>query len=125
MRETIKTEATYDKWQDTVTIKDVSYSGEITINRIVNDANFTITFQSGVWGTAAGFVLNWKCTEWGQWSVLADGTCRQVMKPRFDSSTMSHTYFRYRKSNKTCSELSFRVLGETTRLQFHSIKYLF
>ena len=86
---------------DEVRIDHVGYYGETVVNQIV-PPNFTVTFFSGEKYTAAGFVLSWRCTEWAEWNVLSDGTCRQARRPlNRGTTTIINENFKYR-TNSTC-----------------------
>ena len=85
---------------DNVTIDGKEYSGETEINQIV-PTNFTVYFNSDFSETHDGFILNWNCTNWGEWSQAKDGTCNQERRPiRNGEKTNGH--LKYRKNNSTC-----------------------
>ena len=85
---------------DKVTIDGKEYSGKTEINQIV-PTNFTVYFNSDYSETDDGFILNWNCTNWGEWSQAKDGTCNQERRPiRNGEKTKGH--LKYRNNNSTC-----------------------
>ena len=86
---------------DRVIIDGMQYTGETQINQIV-PTNFTVYFVSDDYHTAAGFVLNWTCTEWGEWTNLNDGTCTMVKRPLYNGTTTTG-HLKYRQTY--CSKL--------------------
>ena len=72
------------------------------MNQIVPN-NFTVHFESGQSGTDKGFVLNWSCTQWGEWAQATDGTCNQEIRP-IENGENTIGNLKYRKNNSTCGE---------------------
>ena len=90
------------EFTDKLTIDGIDYFGKQQVNQIVS-GDFTIYFASDATGTDEGFVLNWSCTEWGEWTQTFDGTCRDVKRPIINGlDTIGH--LKYRFSNSTCSK---------------------
>ena len=90
--------------KDKVTIDGIEYYGDRKVNQIVSK-NFTIYFASNLHYTDKGFILNWSCTEWGEWNKL-DGTCNEEKRPIING-TETVGLLKYRKSNSTCSKLIY------------------
>ena len=87
---------------DEVTIDEIEYSGEINVNQIV-PSNFTVYFESDNYRTYNGFILNWSCTQWGEWTQMdSDGTCNQEMRP-IQNGTDAIGHLKFRK-NSTCGK---------------------
>ena len=83
-----------------VTIEGMAYSGRMTVNQVVPN-NFTVNFVSGTVLSDQGFILNWRCTEWGEWNLASDGSCREEQRPRINGlATIGH--LKYRITNLTC-----------------------
>ena len=87
-----KTENFWDK----VIIDGVHYSGDKNVNQIVS-TNFTVEFLSDGSITDEGFILNWSCTQWGEWTQLEGGICYQQRRP-INNGTDTVGNFKYRKS---------------------------
>ena len=62
-----KTESYWDK----VIIDRIEHSGDKNVNQIVS-TNFTVEFLSDGSITDEGFILNWNCTQWGEWTHRID-----------------------------------------------------
>ena len=56
------------------------------MNQVI-PANFTVHFSSDLGGTFEGFILNWSCTQWGEWNPLYDGSCRSEKRPANNGET--------------------------------------
>ena len=95
---------------DELTIDGIAYSGDEKVNQIV-PADFTIRFISGgygsYYGTNDGFILNWNCTEWGEWKNI-DGTCNQERRP-INNGTTTVGNLKNKKIDAICSKLLHRV----------------
>ena len=84
---------------DYVTIEEIKYSGTIEIDTIL-PTNFTVEFHSDSGMTGEGFMLDWNCTQWGEWE--RSDTCGYVMRP-LHNGTMTTGKLKY-KYNETCSK---------------------
>ena len=99
-----KTQTTYKSigYYDKVTIDEIEYSGEQKVNQIVRSL-FTIHFKSTAFGEDEGFILNWTCTEWGEWNQALDGTCTQEKRP-VNNGTKTIGHLKTRSSHGKCGK---------------------
>ena len=94
-------------------IDGITYSGETQINQIVPN-NFTVYFSSNNYTPKdfinEGFILNWNCSQWGEWAqeyVYSEGTCKDVRRP-IENGINIVGRLKYRKANSTCiSKLNY------------------
>ena len=86
------------------------YSGTRQID-IILSTNFTVSYHSILdrgdyihynGNTEKVFLLQWSCTEWGEWTPTNDGTCRHVIRP-LHNGTRTKGALKY-KRNETCSK---------------------
>ena len=83
-----------------ITIDEITYADNGRVNQIV-PANFTVRFSPSWQRTDANFVLNWRCTNWGEWNRASDGTCREEKRPVYNGeNTVGHLKYR----DSTCSK---------------------
>ena len=85
-----------------LTINEIIYSGETRVNQIVSK-DFEIYFTSSV---NEILILNWSCTEWGEWNQASDGSCREEMRP-INNGAKTVGNIKYRNNNSTCSKSLF------------------
>ena len=93
-----KTEKTYDK----LTIDGIEYSGERKVNQVLPN-NFTVYYESDYSGTDEGFILNWSCTQWGEWTQASDWTCNQEKRP-IQNGTETIGRLKYKINNSSCGK---------------------
>ena len=86
---------------DFVIIDKTRYTGTLQID-IILSTNFTVAFQADPLIHMKGFVLNWSCTQWGEWARSKDGNCGYEMRP-LHNGTMTRGLLKY-KSNETCGK---------------------
>ena len=69
-----------------------------------------VYFSSSRKYTDEGFILHWSCTEWGEWTELYDGTCREGKRPvRNGTNTTGH--LKFRKSMSNCGKfINFKII---------------
>ena len=103
-----KTEDGYDK----LTIDGIEYSGEEKINQIVSN-NFTVYFSSDRSVSDHGFILNWNCTEWGEWNRRSDGSCIEEKRPN-KNGTETIGHIKSREINSTHGQLTFKYTKPLT-----------
>ena len=93
-----------EKEYDYLTIGKTVYSGKTKIDRILS-TNFTVGFSSDNKRTDKGFVLNWECLSWGEWTHVDGGSCKEEMRPQLEYKGLDQkTYIKYRDINETCGE---------------------
>ena len=93
-------------WGDIVTIGETEYNSRGT-NQIdtILSTNFTVGYNLDGENTDVinkGFLLNWSCTQWGEWEPLDNGNCGLVKRP-LDNGTMTTGRLKY-KVSETCSK---------------------
>ena len=88
-------------YNDRLTINGIEYFENAKVNQIVPQ-NFIIQFISDYNGTDEGFILNWSCTEWGEWTQVTDGTCDYERRPIINGTNVVGELDQ--KSNSTCSK---------------------
>ena len=92
---------------DYVTIGENEYSGTTSIDMILPTV-FTVGFKSNKQHTTKGFVLNWNCLEWGNWSSVGVGTCKETIRPFPEyNGTDAKEFTKYRDVNEDCSKFIF------------------
>ena len=87
-----------------LTIDGIPYVGDREINQLV-PKSFIIYFNSFYAVPDDGFVLNWRCTEWGDWTDLS-GTCNQVRRPSTNEQNLIGE-LDYRKIVPNCGNKLF------------------
>ena len=91
-------------WGDSVTIDETRYKGTLQIDTILS-SNFSVAYQLDGFNTDVidkGFLLDWSCTQWGEWTQLDNGNCGLVKRP-LDNGTMTTGRLKY-KVSETCSK---------------------
>ena len=100
-------------WGDIVTIGETEYTSRgnsytsLSTNQIdtILSTNFTVGYNLDGVNTDVinkGFLLDWSCTQWGEWEPLDNGNCGLVKRPS-DNGTMTTGPLKY-KASKTCSK---------------------
>ena len=95
-----KTETYWDK----AIIDRIQYSGNTNINQIVS-TNFTVGFLSDGSITDEGFILNWSCTQWGEWTQSEAGICFQEKRPIINGRNTTGI-LKYNYKNSTCGKFT-------------------
>ena len=99
---------------DVLTINGIRYSNAYgkpnsMVNQIV-PTNFTVYFMarsfSGWRDADVEFLLNWSCTQWGEWTPFYDGTCRTHVKRPSNNGQTTIGDLKY-KSMSTCRKLLY------------------
>ena len=99
-----------EKEYDYLTIGNTVYSGKTKIDRILS-TNFIVGFSSDNKRTDQGFVLNWECLSWGEWTHVDGESCEEEMRPQLEYKGIDEkVYIKYRDINETCGEfINFRI----------------
>ena len=101
------------KKYDYVTIGEKQYSGTTKIDMILTTF-FSVGFKSNKQHTLRkhilqkGFVLNWNCLQWGEWTSVGVGTCKETIRPFPEyNGTDAKEFTKYRDVNEDCSKFIF------------------
>ena len=88
--------------KDNFQIGSDQYAGEAEVDTIIS-RNFTVAFQSYLSKKKKGFVLNWICLTWSEWTRT--GTCTEVktLQPEYTGPDFKYRT-KYRKTNETCGK---------------------
>ena len=99
-----------EKKYDYVTVAEIQYSGKKRVDMIINSNHFVVAFRSDDSTTDTGFVFNWNCLNWGEWTSVGSGSCKKERWPQPEyNGADKDQYIQYENMEETCSKFIYFI----------------